>query len=215
MTRTLHILIFAAVLLAVAMVGDAWLSARRSASQLTATIATQNKAIQGIVESENLRDTRLAAALATIADQKRRVNTAQQAAAAIPSILPQLPLPVAISFEKSSPGARPDDPANPQGFPPAEMAIPQADLKPLYDGLQDCRVCALERDATKQDLADEQKKAAALAIERDAAIAAAHGGSRWSKLKESAKWLLIGAVAGVAAKSLQNALSTSAPPHAP
>ena len=56
---------------------------------------------------------------------------------------------------------------------PATIFIPPSDLKPLYDGLQECRACALERDATKQDLVDTRAQLVALTRERDAAIKAA------------------------------------------
>ena len=202
MMRTLCVVIFAAVFVMAAFVTNAWLSARRNAAQLAATITSQNKTMQQVVANEHFRATQLATALATIADQRRQVNTARQATAAIPSVLPQLPLPVTISFGEMSPAAHPSVPANSQILAPAEMSIPQADLKPLYQGLQDCRICSLERDATKQDLADEQKKVSVLTNERDAAIAATHGGSLWRKLRQNAKWFVIGVAAGAAAKSL-------------
>jgi hypothetical protein len=214
MNRTLYIVIFAAVLVAAALVSDAWLSARRTEAQLAATVASQNQKINQVVASENLRATQLAAALATIAEQKRKINTAQQAAAAIPSVLPNLPLSVVIHLPEISEAQRPQESASPQNLPPAQMSIPQADLEPLYDGLQDCRVCSLELDAAKQDLADEQNKAAALTKERDAAIAAFHGGSRWSRLKQNAKWFLIGAAAGTAARSLAGGAVSSSTPSA-
>jgi hypothetical protein len=193
MNRTLYIVIFAAVLVAAALVSDAWLSARRTEAQLAATVASQNQKINQVVASENLRATQLAAALATIAEQKRKINTAQQAAAAIPSVLPNLPLSVVIHLPEISEAQRPQESASPQNLPPAQMSIPQADLEPLYDGLQDCRVCSLERDA---------------------AIAAFHGGSRWSRLKQNAKWFLIGAAAGTAARSLAGGAVSSSKPSA-
>jgi hypothetical protein len=79
------------------------------------------------------------------------------------------------------------------------MTIPQADLKPLYDDLQECRATALRAASTQKDLTDAQAAQAALTKERDAAIATARGGSFWSKLKRSAKWFAIGLAIGAAA----------------
>ena len=107
--------------------------------------------------------------------------------------MPLLPLPISIHL--------PDLTASPKQSEavPASISIPESDLKPLYDSLQDCRVCALQRDATKKDLADEQAQVAALTRERDAAIAAAHGGTFWLRLKRGSKWFVIGVAAGAAA----------------
>ena len=54
--------------------------------------------IQQAEAREKQHDAELTAALAAIAAQKRAVQTPQQAAKAIPSVLPPLPLPVSIDF---------------------------------------------------------------------------------------------------------------------
>ena len=189
MSRTLHIVIAASTLIAALLIGDAWRIARKNSVQLAATLATQNALIEQASVREEQRNKDLTAALATIAAAKKHVQTPQQAADAIPSVLPPLPLPIKISIPNlaQSPLPLQDDVA------PASISIPQSDLKPLYDSLQDCRACALERDATKKDLLDEQSRVAALTRERDAAITAAHGGTFWSHLKYAAKWFAIGA----------------------
>jgi hypothetical protein len=193
MSRTLHIAVIAAALLAAALIGDAWFAAHRSSTQLAATLATQSTLIEQASAREQQRDSQLAEALAAISVEKRRVQTAQQAVDALPSVLPPLPLPVKIQF--------PDLTKSPDqgGAAPASISVPQPDLKPLYDSLQDCRACALERDATKKDLVDEQARVVALTRERDAAIAAAHGGTFWSRLKHATKWFVVGVAAGAAA----------------
>jgi hypothetical protein len=127
--------------------------------------------------------------------KKRRIQTPQQAAEALASVLPPLPLPVSVRLpDLTAPPTR-SEPA------PAAVSVPQADLKPLYDALADCRACALERDALKKDLVDEQAKTTALLRERDAAISAARGGAFWSRLKQSAKWFALGAALGAASAS--------------
>jgi hypothetical protein len=189
MSRTLHVVIAASTLMAALLIGDAWRVARKNSVQLAATLATQNALIEQASVREEQRNKDLATALATIAAAKKHVQTPQQAADAIPSVLPPLPLPIKISIPNlaQSPLPLQDDVA------PASISIPQSDLKPLYDSLQDCRACALERDAKKKDLLDEQSRVAALTRERDAAITAAHGGTFWSHLKYAAKWFAIGA----------------------
>jgi hypothetical protein len=195
MSRTLHIVIAATTLVAALLMGDAWRVARRNSVQLAATLATQNAQIEQASAREEQRNNDLAAALATIAAAKKHVQTPQQAADAIPFALPPLPLPIKISIPNLAQSQLPEEVA------PASISIPQSDLKPLYDSLQDCRACSLEREATKKDLADEQTRVAALTRERDAAITAAHGGTFWSHVKYAAKWFAIGAATAAIATS--------------
>jgi len=193
LTSNLHRILFIGALVATAaLLADAWRSARHDSSQLAATIATQKVALQQAADREKRRDTQLAAALASIAAQKSAVKTPRQAAIAIPSALPPLPLPITVHFpDLSAASETPDD-------SPATISIPQPDLKPLYDDLQSCRANILELDAVKKDLADQTSQADALIHERDAALAAAHGGAFWLRLKREVKWFAIGIAAGAA-----------------
>ena len=193
MSRTLHIVLTAATLVATLFIADAWRTSRRDSAQLAATLASQKALIEQAATREAQRNKQLATALASIAAEKRRVQTPQQVVEAIPSALPPLPLPLKILLPDLTHSPKPGDVA------PASVAIPQSDLKPLYDSLQDCRACALERDAIQKDLVDEQARVTALARERDAAVAAAHGGNFWSRLKNATKWFVIGVAAGAAA----------------
>jgi hypothetical protein len=193
MSRTLHIIIAVTTLTAAVLVLDSWRAARKNSLQLAAALASQNALIEQASANEQQRNKDLAAALASIAEQKKQVRTPQQALDAIPSILPPLPLPIGISLPNLTEDLKPGE------TPSASINVPQPDLKPLYDALQDCRACALERDAAKKDLADEQAQLAALTRERNAAVAAAHGGNFWSRLKQATKWFAIGVAAGAVA----------------
>jgi hypothetical protein len=197
-TTLVHRLLFAAALIAIALLADAWRSEHRDATKLAATLATQNAAIQQSADREKQRDTQLAAALSAIAAQKRAVLTPHQAAVAIPSILPSLPLPISIRIPNLTPSAKPDGADD----LPATITVPQPDLKPLYDELQDCRAATLQNTAVQKDLADEKLRSSAIAKERDAAIHVAQGGSFWIRLKREAKWFAIGVAAGAAATAL-------------
>jgi hypothetical protein len=81
------------------------------------------------------------------------------------------------------------------GPPPAIIRVPQEDLKPLYDAVEDCQICQAKLTAAQGDLSDEKTKFAAATAERDAAIAAAHG-TFWKRARTAAKWIAIGAAAG-------------------
>ena len=81
------------------------------------------------------------------------------------------------------------------GPPPAIIRVPQEDLKPLYDAVEDCQACQAKLVAAQSDLTDEKTKFTAATAERDAAIAAARG-TFWKRARTAAKWIAIGAAAG-------------------
>jgi hypothetical protein len=72
-------------------------------------------------------------------------------------------------------------------------------LKPLYDFVQDCRECDAKLSAAKQDHDDDTVKLEALTRERDAALAAAKGGTFWHRLRRNLEWLAVGAMVGATA----------------
>ncbi|HXX20808.1 MAG TPA: hypothetical protein VEJ46_15495 [Candidatus Acidoferrum sp.] len=94
--------------------------------------------------------------------------------------------------------ARSEENANALPSPPSAQ-IPAADLKPLFDYVQDCRACQAELAAAQKNSADDAAKIAALTRERDAAITAAKGGSFLRRLRRNALWFAIGAAGGYAA----------------
>jgi hypothetical protein len=190
MKPTLHLVALLATLIAAALLADAWRSARHDSQQLAATLTAQNTVIQQSGDREKQRDSQLATALATIQAQKRTVQTPQQAAKQLASVLPPLPLPVSIHDPDLS------APLPPGETPSTSISIPQPDLVPLYDELQDCRASTVQNDALKKDLADEKTRSAALLQERDATKAVAHGGTFLLRLKRAAKWFAIGVATG-------------------
>ena len=192
MKPTRDIIVFLAALIALALLADAWRSARHDSQQLAATLAAQNAVIQHAGEREKQRDSQLASALAAIQTQKRSVRTPQQAAQHLASVLPPLPLPLSIHDPNLSIPLPPGEP------PSTSISVPQPDLVPLYDDLQDCRANSAQNDSLKKDLSDEKNRSAALLHERDAAITFAHGGTFLARLKRAAKWFAIGAATGAA-----------------
>ena len=90
--------------------------------------------------------------------------------------------------------------ATQQDLPDAPSAqIPAADLKPLFDYVQDCRSCQAQLAAAKLNSADDATKLAAVTRERDAALIAAKGGTFWQRLRRNALWFAVGAGAGAVA----------------
>jgi hypothetical protein len=193
MKLSLHFVALIAAAIAIALLVDAWHSARHDSEQLAATLKAQNGTIQQAAEQEKQRDSQLSTVLAAIQSQKRAVQTPKQASEQLSAVLPPLPLPISIHDPDLS------APIAPGETPSTTISIPQPDLVPLYDGLQDCRENKAQSDTLQKDLSDEKLRSAALLHERDAAIATAHGGTFLTRLKRSAKWLAIGVAVGGAA----------------
>lgn len=99
------------------------------------------------------------------------------------------------SLPSQSSGTNGTSAQNNSAPPPANIRVPQEDLKPLYDAVEDCQVCQAKLTAAQGDLLDEKTKFAAATAERDAAISAARG-TFWKRTRTAAKWLIIGAAAG-------------------
>jgi hypothetical protein len=98
--------------------------------------------------------------------------------------------------------------ADPTGANLQSARIPAADLKPLYDYVQDCRACQAQLAAAKQDRLDDDAKLAAAVRERDAAITASKGGPLWRRVRRNAPWFAIGAATSVfTALAAKHALS--------
>ncbi len=206
MKPSIHTIVLAIALLAAAiaaaMLADAWLSARHDTAQLAATLASQKRHDRASPLTAKKSATRQSPDRtsgdrgAKEANWSRRRNRPRNA---IPSVLPPLPLPISISIPEQQPSSKS------AADLPATVTIPQTDLKPLYDDLQDCRATTLETASLTKDLADEKSQAAALTTERDAAVAATHGGTFLVRLKREAKWLAIGvAIGAVTAEAAQH-----------
>ncbi len=195
MKQSVHMIELGILLVAVAIATDAWMAARSDAAKLKTTLAAEHSIIEQAANREQDRDKLLASAVTKIEAQKRQVRTALQAAKAIPDLLPELPQPISMP-PADAPSATPGKETQ-----PTSLSIPPDDIKPLYDHLQDCQICAAERDTAKEDLADQQARNVALTKERDSAIRESKGGSLWVRVRRAAKWLAIGAVVGATAAS--------------
>jgi len=92
----------------------------------------------------------------------------------------------------------------PVAAPPSTetVAVPSADLKPLFARIQECRSCEAQLLTMQANLSDEQRRAEALAKERDAALKSAKGGNLWHRLRQNAKWLAVGAALSIAASRI-------------
>jgi type II secretory pathway pseudopilin PulG len=208
--RTIELAAFTLALLAATMAIHAWLTSRDEQMRLAATLAQQKQLLDAADSRERARQSTLDQTLAEIQNLKRTTQTPQQIVATLPNYLP-LPQPITLA-----PGAAPTGPSQqgispspkgptssstpvPPGLPNAPAAqIPAADLKPLYDFIQDCRACQAQLAAAKQNASDDAAKIAALTTQRDAALSAAKGGTFWRRLRRNAEWFAIGAAVATA-----------------
>ncbi|MGC1619276.1 MAG: hypothetical protein WA765_12375 [Candidatus Acidiferrum sp.] len=194
-----------------------WEADRRDRAQLATQLAAAQKTITDAAASQHDRDTLLNQTLAQLSAQKQAAVTTAQILKDLPSAL-SLPAPITLQGDTSSPSSTSTNqaalpgpprgaatvPSNPQPKTgqPADAILPEADLEPLYDFAMDCKACQAKLATAQADLSDEKTENAALTKEKDAAVAAAKGGSVLHRILRATKWLAIGAAAGaVAAKA--------------
>jgi hypothetical protein len=181
-------------LLAIGLVWSSLAAARKEAAALRVTLASEKTVVVDAAKREATRDEGVKTAVAKLEEGVKRTQTPVQAIRALPAVIP---LPVPITLSTPQPGAKPTAPGE---LPDAPVAnLPVADLKPLYDFGVACQECKLELAAAKADRADDALKLTAVTKERDAAVNAAKGGTKWQILKRSAKWLAIGVAVGAGA----------------
>jgi len=205
-----------AVALGAGVIGfQSWLQEHDDRAQMSATIASQNSIIAAAEKREQDRAQQLADTLKQIADLKASVATPQQVIRELPQFLPPLPQPLSTiapagtgaastpsgqaGAAEQTAGGKTGTPEHPGEAPTPDVRVPSADLKPLFDYVQDCRACQAKLAAVQQDAQDEQTKNDALAKERDAAVKAAKGGSVWTRTLRAVKWVAIGFAAGYVA----------------
>jgi hypothetical protein len=195
----------AAVILAAALF-YAWRTERRDRGLLAADLAKTQQALSEATARQFDRDQQLAKLLASFEERKRTVVAPEQIIQQLPRELP-LPVPLMLAptttpevggAQHAAPLAgAPSHPLDVNTLP--QVALPAADLKPLYDFAVDCNACQARLAAASSDLADERTKSAAVGRERDNALRIARGGTIWRRVGHAAKWFIIGAAAGAAA----------------
>ena len=170
-----------------------WRADQRDRAQLAAELAATKQLLTAADTRQHDRDTQLQKTLAALSTEKRTIVTPAQILKNLPSVIP-LPAPIMLQptpTASTAPNApKPDAPG---------AIIPAQDLKPLYDFSLDCQACQAKLSTAHSNLADEQKKTAALTHERDDALRIAKGGSALQRIARAAKWFAIGAAAGALA----------------
>lgn len=218
MRSSIEIVVSALALILAALAFHAWLASRDDQIRLQAILAAQKQLLDAADLRERDRAATLQGTLAQIDALKRATQTPAQILRDLPKYL-TLPQPITIaptgagdshaasgnaSTDQRGSGASGKSASStspaPQNLPDSPVAqIPAADLKPLYDFVQDCRACQAQLTAAKLNAADDGTKIAALTRERDAALKSARGGGVWLRLRRNALWFVVGAGAGAVA----------------
>jgi type II secretory pathway pseudopilin PulG len=213
MTIRLFLLATACVGIALAAISfRMWQSDVEARRKLKAAIAAQQQLIAQLDTQEHMRAQDLKATTDQVDALKRRVNSPDEAVRDLPQYL-QLPAPITSIPKDEADGARNDTTAN---TPASETSVkpttanlgapisslnplntgfylPSVDAKPLFDFVQDSRLCQLQLSSARSDLQDERVRSTDLANERDQAVRATKGEATIHRLGRDAKWLLIGA----------------------
>ena len=166
-----------------------WLRSHDAAVLLSANASAQKQVIAQADASQQKRATVLAKTIASITAAKRKSQTPSEIVEELPLLLPELTTPISLPLPDEQTGGHTADVAT----------IPQSELKPLYNHLQDCMACDVRLHAGEADLLDKQAQVKALTLQRDAALSAATGGKFWHRLKHNAKWFILGSAAGALA----------------
>src|SRR5579863_8461907 len=164
-------------------------ASRQATNDMAVVFRAQAPLLAQANRREQQRDVLLRKNLAQVSRAERSVKNPANIAKRLPAAFSPLPRPVSVSLAPRA--SRPDAPEA-----PAILTVPQADLQPMFDHLEDCRACQERLATAQQDLNDERAKVSELTIERDAAVKAARGGGFWSRLRSNIKWFAVGGAIG-------------------
>ena len=196
----------------------AWRAERTDRAKLAAELASAQQSLTQATDRQQSRDADLLHTIASLAAQKRDIQTPEQILKALSQQIP-LPQPItaappavssaptptattttdAVPTVNDNAAVSPKADATKPNAPEPQAVIPAGDLKPLYDYALDCKACQAKLTAAQADLVDEKSKSATLTKERDDAVRLAKGGSALQRAARAAKWLLIGAAFGALA----------------
>jgi hypothetical protein len=169
-------------------------ASRQADNDMAVVLRAQAPVLAQANKREQQRDAILRKDLAQVSRAEHSAKNPAAIAKRLPAAFSPLPQPVSVSLAPPASGS--DAPEA-----PAIITVPQADLQPMFDHLEDCRACQERLATAQQDLNDERAKVSALTIERDAAVKAARGSGFWSRLRSNVKWFAIGGAMGALAAS--------------
>lgn len=156
-------------------------------AQLTATLKQQGDVISQLQRQIGQRDAAAVEANKVVDHQVSAAKTDPQIAALITQLV-GLKQPIIVQTPATKDGkVEPDAPS---------YVMTSQQGRELLDFSASCKKCQNDLVAAQGAREDQTKQIAALTQERDVAVKAAHGGSRWQRMKRAAKWFGVGTLAG-------------------
>lgn len=222
--RTIEIVLGVTAVALLLMSLQAWRAQREAAGKLNTALDAQQKLINQAGGREAQREQSLKTALSEIAKLKAHTRTSEQVLKELPKYL-SLPQPIVANpslkeqmnkemvpkpneqltdsgdagvaaHDSTAPHQASNSAAPTQSTEESSTEMPEQDLRPLFNFVQDCRVCDAKLDAAQSDAADQSAKITALTGQRDLALDSAKGGTVWYRLRSHLRWLAAGAALG-------------------
>ncbi len=171
----------------------AWHSSAEDRAQMQQTIEDQQKIIEASKATMKQTQATLEARLEEIRKQVAQIKTPEQAARAIPQVIPGVQ-PLIVQVPQQAPTAQSPEPAKLAPSASGDSAeagktvtIPLEQMPTLYQFAQSCHECEVKLDAAQVDRKELVRQMQALEEQRNAAIKAAKGGSFWTRFKRDLK----------------------------
>lgn len=168
-----------------------WLQQHDDRINMKATIDAQSQVITKLNDSIKARSEQAVQDKQELDKKLTAAKTPDQQAALL-SVLAGLKQPVTINVP---PAPVPGSKELPQA-PSATLSAPQ--IADLNQFAVSCKKCEVDREQLTGDVKDLKEKVKATEVERDAAITAVKGGTKWQRFKRSAKTLGFGLAFGAA-----------------
>jgi hypothetical protein len=187
------VLILALVIAVSAAISNAEDRAKMEATlkQQSEIIAKQNELIKGFDERMRLREEETQKRIEDLQAVARRAQTPAQIIREIPTYVPPAAQP---KLEEAA------------GQPPRLVFEGEEKIKAYFEGVLAAKKTELELAHAQGDVADlkamvaaKDEQIAAIEKQRDAAVTAAKGGTKWQRFKRATKWLGTGIVIGMTA----------------
>lgn len=217
MTRS-HLVLAAISVTLLGVIGVLWLRAHDAQIRAQA----QNAVLQGKVQdaAKQIADAKqeqvsiasnLKEELSRIEQQRTVVITPQQAAAAIPQIVPNLPKPVTVVPEVADSAQSGGKQPNVTQTAPGDLVVPKADIPAFQQYVLDAKECTAKLDACQlnqaQDKIQQDAKDAQIAdYEQEVKnLQKAQGNGFWHRLGQCGVRVGVGAAAGAIGGKQQGA----------
>jgi predicted ribosome quality control (RQC) complex YloA/Tae2 family protein len=163
------------------------------------------KATQAALDAkEKQNQAQLASQLQTFEQMKRSVQTPQQIAQALPTVLPAMPEKIAQVTQEQANAVVTANLPNAPKLGVGDLIIPAADAKSFYDSQVDCKENEAKLYSCQETVSNQKSQIASKdAVIKDQDIAL-KGGTRWKRVGTAAKWVAVGIATGFVLKAVNH-----------